>query len=248
MKTPAIAPDHLFRGDEEYSQGAGTLAASVAFAVLVSGAIFFGLSQVQRTTAQPEPPAFEDLRAVVVPPPPPPPPQAQVVTSAPEDLPPAIEVISGAIESPLPDEIRVSAVAAVEIAEPAVTIKTDLLPGAFRPAGGQGDLGFEARRVYERSEVDRAVVALNRVSPKVHPDMLRGIQARQVMLMFIVGTDGTAHEIRVLQSVSPAIDALVVEAVENWTFRPARKNKKAVQQWVQLPVVLKDGSENPFRN
>ncbi|MEO6568816.1 MAG: TonB family protein, partial [Opitutaceae bacterium] len=64
---------------------------------------------------------------------------------------------------------------------------------------------------------------------------------------FIVGTDGVAHDIRVLQSVSPEVDALVVEAVQNWTFRPARKNKKAVQQWVQLPVVLRDGSGTPFQ-
>ncbi|MEO7413747.1 MAG: TonB family protein [Opitutaceae bacterium] len=247
MKNANLSTGRLSRGDEEYNQGFGARAASVAFAVLVSGGILFGLSQAQRTTHGVEEPVLEDLRAVVVPPPPPPPPAPQTAAAATDNLLVPLELISGLVEAPLPDEVRVAAAFVTEIAEPTVTLKTDLVPGAFRPRSGQGGLGFETRRVYEKTEVDRAVTALNRVSPKIHPNMLRGTTARRVLLLFVVGTDGLAHEIRVLQSVSPVVDALAVEAVQDWTFRPARKDKKAVQQWVQLPIIVKDGSGSPLR-
>lgn len=67
------------------------------------------------------------------------------------------------------------------------------------------------------------------------------------MLLFVVETDGMPSNIRVMQSVTPEVDAIVVAAVSQWRFRPAKKQQQAVRQWVQQPIVLSEGSGSPFQ-
>jgi TonB family protein len=244
MNPRPTAIKRLSRGDEEYSRDPRSLAAGLAFALLVSGAILFGLSLTQRAAKEPAPEAWEDLRAVAISPPPPPP-DAQTEAATTENAPSSLDLTLGAVESALPDAVRIPVAALPEIAVPSAKMGIDLAPGAFKPKGGLGER--ETRRVYEKSEVDQAVVALRKVAPSIHPDMLRKSKVRHVLLLFVVGADGLPGEFRVLQSVNPTVDALVIEAVQQWSFRPARKNKKAVQQWVQLPIVFREGSGNPFR-
>jgi TonB family protein len=248
MKTPALtATDRLTRGDDEYRHSPGWSLAGIAAATLFTGAIFLAVSQTQKATKEPEPAPPEDLRAVVVSPPPPPPESQTAAAVAMENAPPSIDLTTDAIESTQPEAVRVAAAPLAEIAEPQVQFKFELAPGAFRPKGGPDGKGKEIARIYEKAEVDQPCVPLHRVSPRIHPDMLRGTKTRRVLLLFIVGTDGAPRDLHVLQSVSREVDALVIEAVSDWTFRPAKRDRKIVSQWVQLPVVLNEGSGNPFR-
>lgn len=237
---PTLSP--LPTGSDEPARDSVRFAASIGFSIVLSGVILFGLSQTQKTGTPPEAPTFEDLRAVVLPPPPPPPAQTDLPAETP---PPPLTIEAGAPESRMPDEVQLAMAAPLEIPRPQVYLPVDLVPGAFKPSSGNA-LG-NVRRVFNESEVDQAVVALHRAAPKIHAHALRGTKARRVLLLFVVGTDGRAHDMRVLQSVTPEVDRLVMEALADWTFRPAKRNKIAVRQWVQLPVDLNEGSGNPLR-
>ncbi len=57
-----------------------------------------------------------------------------------------------------------------------------------------------------------------------------------VMLSFVVGTDGAAHDIRVASSLSPEFDAAAVECVKTWKFSPATKNGKPVTAQIAIQV------------
>jgi hypothetical protein len=246
MKTAAGTFDRVAQGNEDYNHGPGWQAVSVVFAVVFSGAIFFGLAKTQRTTPAPVAPMLEDLRAVMISPPPPA--LESAGSSGPaENAPVAVEVAVGAAESPHPDVVHVAIAPLREIAQPPAKLETQLTLGAFKPKSGTGGVGLAERRIYDSAEVDRIVVPLRQVSPRITSEMVRGKTQHSVVLLFVVGTDGYASDIRVMQSVSPLVDKLVIDAINEWTFRPAQKNRRAVPQWVQLPVVVvTENTGSPF--
>ena len=60
-----------------------------------------------------------------------------------------------------------------------------------------------------------------------------------VVLQATIGTDGLAHDIRVVRSLGYGLDELAVEALKRWTFKPAKSAGK--------PVPAKVNIEMPFR-
>ena len=56
----------------------------------------------------------------------------------------------------------------------------------------------------------------------------RKAKCRQVVLTAVVGTDGSAHDLKVVKSLSPDLDQKAIEAVSQWTFRPGEKDGKPV--------------------
>jgi TonB family protein len=47
-----------------------------------------------------------------------------------------------------------------------------------------------------------------------------------VVLHATIGTDGLAHDIQVVRPLGYGLDELAVEAVKNWTFKPAQSSGK----------------------
>ena len=78
-----------------------------------------------------------------------------------------------------------------------------------------------------------------RVSSKVDPEYPYAQRAQghqgTVTVEMTVGTDGTPWNVRVTQS-DPAFDDAVTMAVRQWRFAPARKDGKAVESTVTVPV------------
>lgn len=67
----------------------------------------------------------------------------------------------------------------------------------------------------------------------------RGIQG-QVLLEVAVKTDGTALNIRIIQSSGSSIlDEAALDAVRNWKFVPAQRNGQIVQANVIVPIEFK---------
>jgi TonB family protein len=58
------------------------------------------------------------------------------------------------------------------------------------------------------------------------PDPLldRPVPAAKVTVSFIVGIDGRVHSPLILESLGPAEDRIVLDAVRNWRYRPATCN------------------------
>jgi TonB family protein len=69
--------------------------------------------------------------------------------------------------------------------------------------------------------------------PAVAPE--GGNQAATVVLLVTVGADGTAREVSVAQSASPALDAAAVAAVLRWKFKPALRDGQPFEARVRIP-------------
>ena len=60
-----------------------------------------------------------------------------------------------------------------------------------------------------------------------------------VIVNVIVGPDGRAHEMRVVQPLGLGLDEKAIEAVRLWKFEPARKDGKAVAVAVNIEVTFR---------
>lgn len=71
----------------------------------------------------------------------------------------------------------------------------------------------------------------------VYPDKERSDKVQGlVRLAMVVGTDQRAHDIKVTKSVTPALDASAVLAVQNWRFQPGTKDGKPVPVRIRIDI------------
>lgn len=90
-----------------------------------------------------------------------------------------------------------------------------------------------------------AFLSANVIYPTEAAEM--GIQGR-VIVMFVVDTSGNVPHAEIMQSVDSLLDAealRVVKLLKGWT--PAKKNGKAVDTWMALPVVFRLKKEQTKR-
>jgi TonB family protein len=60
-----------------------------------------------------------------------------------------------------------------------------------------------------------------------------------VTLSVIIGVDGKAHDVKVVKSLEPTLDANAIEAVKTWKFAPAMKDGHPVAVEMRLEVDFK---------
>jgi TonB family protein len=56
------------------------------------------------------------------------------------------------------------------------------------------------------------------------------------LLSLVVGQDGRTHDVQVVRSLEPTLDERAVEAVKNWTFKPAMKDGLPVAVRITVEV------------
>jgi TonB family protein len=66
----------------------------------------------------------------------------------------------------------------------------------------------------------------------------QGIQG-VVTLSAVIGIDGKAHDVKVVKSLEPSLDANAIEAVKTWKFAPATKEGRPVAVELRLQVDFK---------
>lgn len=225
-----------------------TLAVEASSLLLGTGitlALFLTMAHSAGEADQPYVAPIEDLRAVAVPPEPPPPapevaPTENVVpmefigleTSASES-PVKIDV------GPMPFDDLLTTVA------PPANITVNQVYHDFKPGLDYSD---DPQRVYQKSEVDTKVSAINR---GYHP-IPRWVRLRATMmqatLLFIVERDGTVSNVRVLRtSGNKEFDDIVVQSLQElWAFTPATRRGKKVRGMTQLTFVIKWESGGAF--
>lgn len=83
--------------------------------------------------------------------------------------------------------------------------------------------------------VEELPEAIGKVPPK-YPLVARkaGVDGT-VLVQALVGRDGRVHDTRIVKSI-PMLDTAAVEAVRQWTFKPALAKGKPVAVWVAVPV------------
>ena len=84
----------------------------------------------------------------------------------------------------------------------------------------------------------KAPVLTNRVEPN-YPEAARKARMEGVVILeAIITASGAVEEVKVLKSVNPLLDASAVRAVQQWRYRPATLNGRAVRVYLTVTVTF----------
>jgi protein TonB len=194
----------------------------------------------------PEPPIPVTFYAAAPPPPPPPPAAApkpaavkpQVVKPVPvrpsEMTAPTMipEKIPEPLAAPEPEMAEEGVEGGVEGGVPG-GVPGGVLGGVVGGTGpGTGD---EPLRVGGDVKAPQLV---NRVEPS-YPEAARKARMEGVVILeAIITANGNVEEVKVLKSVNPLLDAAATRAVQQWKYRPATLNGRAVRVYLTVTVTF----------
>lgn len=222
-----------------------SLPVSLALHVLVIGAAV-GAS-IWFVEDVPEPPIPVTFYAAAPPPPPPPPPAAPKPAAAKPQVVKPVPVRPSEMTAPtmIPEKIP------EPLAAPELEIAADEgveggveggVPGGVLGGvlggvvGGTGPgTGDEPLRVGGDVKAPQLV---NRVEPS-YPEAARKARMEGVVILeAIITANGNVEEVKVLKSVNPLLDAAATRAVQQWKYRPATLNGRAVRVYLTVTVTF----------
>ncbi len=219
------------------SKKAVTLPVSIAIHGLVIG-IALGAS-IWFVEDVPDPPIPVTFYAAA-PPPPPPPPAAKAApkpaeAQKPIPVKPAEMTAPTVIPEKIPQPLAEPEAPAGEGVEGGVEggVPGGVVGGVV---GGTGPgTGEEPLRV--GGEV-KAPVIINRVEPG-YPEAARKARMEGVVILeAIITASGSVEDVKVLKSVNPLLDSSAVRAVQQWRYKPATLNGRAVRVYLTVTVTF----------
>lgn len=156
-----------------------------------------------------------------------PPPQVQVEPSA---APPVAAIPVPVPDAEAPPEQTIMTQEEISTSTPGISTEGDgraivVAPPAEESMPGLGEYVY----------VEELPEAIKRVAPR-YPDLAReaGVDGT-VLVQALVDKGGKVRDVRVQKSI-PMLDQAAVDAVKQWTFKPALSNNKPVAVWVAVPV------------
>ena len=226
----------LGRAAVRFAQAAVALTAAAG----LSFAFFLTLPLLQQMGAPPE--SSLDIRAVeaaVLQPPPPPPPE-----EAPE---------KEKREEPPPAELTEQSAPPLDLSQLEMALNPEFgqgVGGAGVLAGGRlgggvggsdADREREADAVFSMADLDQAPRVVSQPAPQ-YPSALRAQKARgTVHVLFVVDRDGRVVKPLVQKSTHSAFERPALDAVRQWRFEPGKRNGKAVQFRMRIPITFACG-------
>lgn len=113
---------------------------------------------------------------------------------------------------------------------------TDHDPSQNRAAGGDGGSGSAYRG--DMTGVSPPQL-LHRVDPYYSEEARNARLEGRVELYIEVGLDGRAHNLKIRRSLGLGLDERAIEAVRQWTFKPAMKDGQPVQVGAMVNVIFR---------
>jgi protein TonB len=98
--------------------------------------------------------------------------------------------------------------------------------------------GLGGIEVFDISKLDQAPQAKFQARPQFPFEMRRAGISGEVVVDFIVDTNGEVRNATAAHSSQREFEAAAVQAVSKWKFRPGRKNGHAVFTHMQVPIVF----------
>jgi len=98
--------------------------------------------------------------------------------------------------------------------------------------------GLNGIEVFDISKLDQQPVAKFQARPQFPFEMRRAGISGEVVVDFIVDTNGEVRNAFAAHSSQREFEAAAVQAVSKWKFRPGRKNGHAVFTHMQVPIVF----------
>ncbi len=105
------------------------------------------------------------------------------------------------------------------------------------PAGAGRNIG-KGMEVFDISKLDQIPVAKFRANPQYPFEMRRSGVAGEVVVDFIVDTNGDVRNAYSARSTQREFEAAAVQAVSKWKFRPGKRSGRAVNTHMQVPIVF----------
>jgi protein TonB len=104
--------------------------------------------------------------------------------------------------------------------------------------------GLGGIEVFDISKLDQQPVAKFQARPQFPFEMRRAGISGEVLVDFIVDTNGEVRNAFAAHSSQREFEAAAVQAVSKWKFRPGRKNGHAVFTHMQVPIVFTLNEDN----
>ena len=179
------------------------------------------------------------------PPPPPPPPAAAPKPAAPKPEAPKPVPVK-------PSEMTAPTIIPEKIPEPLAAPEPELPAGVEGVEGGvEGGVpggvmggviggvpgGLEGEPLRVGGDV-KAPQLTNRVEPS-YPEAARKARMEGVVILeAIITASGSVEDVKVLKSVNPLLDSAASRAVQQWKYRPATLNGRAVRVYLTVTVTF----------
>lgn len=120
------------------------------------------------------------------------------------------------------------------------------LPGARDTAIPTGVTDFgPASAVFNPSDLDQAPQPRSQARPVYPSDLKREGISGEVLVDFIVDAGGNVRNAFAVRAPNREFEDAACAAVSRWTFRPGRKDGRAVAVHMQVPIVFSLGPEGP---
>lgn len=97
---------------------------------------------------------------------------------------------------------------------------------------------FNGMQVFDINSLDQQPIAQVQVQPQYPFEMRRAGITGEVIVDFIVDTNGNVQNAYALRSTQREFEQAAVQAVSKWKFRPGRKGGRAVNTHMQVPIVF----------
>lgn len=99
------------------------------------------------------------------------------------------------------------------------------------------DLGGDLNElIYEISQLTVAPRPVAQTPPQYPPELQRNKIEGSVRLTFVVRSDGSVTDPRVINSTNPAFEEPTLRAVRRWRFEPGEKDGKKVNSRVNITI------------
>jgi protein TonB len=157
-----------------------------------------------------------------------------------EDQPPTPQDIAPPMQNDVPQVVTPdSFVQQIEPPPPDLTAISKNIVKIPETRSGLG--GIE---VFDISKLDQQPVAKFQARPQFPFEMRRAGISGEVLVDFIVDTNGEVRNAFAAHSSQREFEAAAVAAVSKWKFRPGRKNGHAVFTHMQVPIVFTLNEDN----
>ncbi len=223
------------------SRKALTLPVSIAIHALVIGAVL-GAS-IWFVEDVPEPPIPVTFYAAAPPPPPPPPAAAKAPPKAPEvQKPVPIRPTEMVAPTVMPEKMPQPLAAPEPEAPAGEGVEGGVVggvPGGVVGGvlGGTGPGTGEGEPLRVGGDV-KPPNLINKVEPS-YPEAARKARMEGVVILeAIITASGNVEDVKVLKSVNPLLDAAATRAVQQWKYRPATLNGRAVRVYLTVTVTF----------
>ena len=106
------------------------------------------------------------------------------------------------------------------------------------PAVSTSKAASGMKDLFDLANLDQVPQPRYQAQPQYPFEMRRAGITGEVVVGFIVDSQGKAIEVYAVRSTQREFEAAAIQAVGKWTFRPGRKGGRAVNTRMQVPIVF----------